>query len=141
MEAADIDLVKRLGLEASMKKLAENATVLANLKQVAEAAGLASTGCDKAIGNSLLSIANGVADAEHRRFIAGYVASGKFAVGAQVVAAIDFVKKLKSGASISVPDFEAASGAGIKFSDADITSHVSDLQHQIGPARWKYIVL
>lgn len=127
MEAADRELFIQLGLEGALKQIEQNPALGVATKQVLAASGLAPNGEGlKAYGNMLYSIAASLTDARaHRRdVIAKMIGSGALVTAAQVNAAIDFFKKKTPDATYSDADLAKACGAGIKFTDEQVSAKV-----------------
>ena len=120
----DADLLKRYGLEGAVKTVELNPAMFPAVKQTLEASGLASA--DTKTGNLLFNLSSGLPEPRlaRRDFVARYVGEGKLLNGAQLTAAMDFFKKRGPDAEFSIPEFEAACGSGITFSDEQLGAKV-----------------
>ena len=128
MEASDRELFVRLGLEGALKQIEVNAALGVAMKQVLASSGLIVDSSDslKALGNLLYTVAAGLADSRaHRRdVVAKMIGSGALVTPAQVTAAVEFFKKKSPDAEYAEADLAKACGAGIKFSDEQVSAKV-----------------
>lgn len=120
-------LLRSLNLDGVVKQVTGNESLAVAVVQSLTASGRRSDEIDKVIGAMLCAVATGLPDAsrsQHRDIVSRAIGSGLLTTPGQVTAACDFFRKRPADAAYSATDFEAACGAGVKFSDEQITAKV-----------------
>eukprot|EP00727_Mastigamoeba_balamuthi_P011412 m51a1_g6894 putative asparaginyl-trna synthetase (657) ;mRNA; f:10557-12968 len=98
------------------------------LLDVARAAGVAESGCDKAVGNLLYALATELpasVSADNRTLIARNIASSRLTSKNQLLAAFKFTEAA-GAAAVAEEAFDRACGIGVTVSAADIERAVSE---------------
>ncbi len=121
-DAALTALLSRLGLDGALKQVAQNAALGAATRATLDASGVPLDVLAKGVAALRYAVAAGLPDSRaHRRpLLAEYVGSRRLTTQQQVTAAIDFLKKKPADAEVVATELDAACGAGITFTDADV---------------------
>ena len=106
-----------------------NSSIAPILEAVVEEAGVSSSGCDKAVGNLLYTLASTLpkSKSEHRAVVSRLISSRAIRSVPQVNAASKFLTKLPAQHPLDRAALEAACGAGVYTTPEQIASVVGSV--------------
>eukprot|EP00762_Andalucia_godoyi_P002909 ANDGO_04178.mRNA.1 putative glutamine--tRNA ligase len=123
-------LFERIGVEATnAKAMSKNTKLASYLADLISSVNL-SSGCDKAIGAQLVTLATRVSvnSRSHGPFVAKYIAEQKLRTNAQVDAAVNYINRIGDEvAQIDAAAFENECGVGVSFTAEQLTAKLDDV--------------